>query len=148
MSLLTEIKRTVLQGQQLQVVGPNQDQVYPVLQNARATFKYDTVSGPGPYHIPFDTPIPKGAYTFGYMFNILETPVGPTQIYIEVGSPWFFNLASPNPIGVPWNQGTNTYEFAVAALATSDAESMYLQFDAPAPATAGHFSLNVSFIAP
>lgn len=141
MSLQTELSKTVVQGQK--VVSP--DKFYHTLQLSTATYNFLTDGGNGPFELPLSVPIPKGAFVLNVMFNIFETPVGPSSIYIEAGDPWFWNITSPNPNGIPWNQGNNPFEFTVGSRVEALATFVKLVFNIPA--SAGHFSVTFYFVA-
>lgn len=142
MSVLNEVNDTVLQCQK--IVSPND--LYPTLKLATATYDHAVLGdNAGPFQIPFSVSIPEGAFVLNVMFNILTVPVGPTLFYAELGAPsvWW-NISSPIPIGVPWNQGNVPYEFSINTKTTSASDSILMQFSGTP--TSGKFTLTFYFV--
>ena len=140
MSLINELSKTVVQGQK--VVSPNK--FYHTVQLSTMTYNRATTEG-NSFQLPLSVPIPKGAFILNAMFNIFVTPVGATLFFGEIGDPVAWDITSPIPIGVPWNQGTVPYEFIVGSKVEGDAiTTANVQFNTEP--SAGYFTLTFYFV--
>lgn len=142
MSLLQELVDTVVEGQE--VIAPGLYESVTV-QLSTVTYNFEQLGGNGPFLLPLSVPLPKGAIVLNAMFNIFVTPVGPDSVFMELGNPVLWNITSPNPIGVPWNQGTVPYQFGVNSKVLGEPiETASLVFNNVA--SAGHFSVTFYYV--
>ena len=140
MSLLKEIKSTVVQCQQAETPTV----LYPSLQVATATYNYADLNGlPGTFQLSLDSVIPKGAIFYSWVINILATPVGPTQILFDLGTPDYYNYATNIP-GDPWNLGLVPAFFGTDVKVTMETSSVGVTIDNPD--TAGVFTMSFYYV--